>query len=207
MQARWHRLLRNHGHPQLCCTLPPAPYPKAYLQSLSLLVAACLAELTSLVPKLSGSNGAACRPDELGYYETKLVVIQVGGVAVIPNGQCCHLMHLSKSCTSNMNMWKSSAVHSAVCAHHTCRRGSFSLNQTLKPFYDVPPLPEPLHLAPRAHTHTHPPHGPCWARCACAGHPQAPAVRSYIAVSRAQAAAGSSPPGSRQTHCSTAGAG
>lgn len=32
------------------------------------------AEITELVPKLSN---AACREDELSYYETKLVVIQV----------------------------------------------------------------------------------------------------------------------------------
>lgn len=35
------------------------------------------AELTGLVPKLSGGPGGGCRPDELSYYETKLVVIQV----------------------------------------------------------------------------------------------------------------------------------
>jgi hypothetical protein len=40
-------------------------------------VLACAAELTGLVPKLSATGAAACRPDELSYYETKLVVIQV----------------------------------------------------------------------------------------------------------------------------------
>lgn len=34
----------------------------------------CPAELTGLVPKLSAAD---CRPDEMSYYETKLVVIQV----------------------------------------------------------------------------------------------------------------------------------
>lgn len=30
------------------------------------------------MPKLSGAGGAGCKPDEVSYYETKLVVIQVG---------------------------------------------------------------------------------------------------------------------------------
>lgn len=50
---------RSHCADQACCCL-------------------CPAELTDLVPKLSGAGGAGCKPEEVSYYETKLVVIQVG---------------------------------------------------------------------------------------------------------------------------------